>query len=256
MKEELIDIIKQASLIFKDGYYSTKTIDFKAKKDLVTQYDIAVENFLKEQLSISFPSFNIIAEESDNSDIEFNNSIIIDPIDGTTNFVHGVPHCAISVGVYKNKKPYIGVVYNPILDELFFAQVGCGATLNGKKIEVNSQDDFQKALIATGFPYSGATNMDDLNIVIDNLHRILPLCQDIRRFGSAALDLCYVAKGMFSGYYEINLKAWDMSAGVIILSESGGKVTNQLNQLHNIFDDKYIIATNSLIHEDLVRMIK
>jgi len=256
LKDKLIDIIKQASLIFKQGYYSSKSIEFKARKDLVTQYDIEVENFLKEKLLLAFPDFNIIAEESNNSNTVFNNSIIIDPIDGTTNFVNGLPHCAISVGVYKNKKPYIGVVYNPILDELFFAQVGLGATLNDKKIYVNSQEDFQKALIATGFPYSGATNMDDLNIVIDNLHRILPACQDIRRFGSAALDLCYVAKGMFSGYYEINLKAWDVSAGVIILSEAGGKITNQLGNTYNIFEDKYIVATNSFIHNDLIKMIK
>jgi myo-inositol-1(or 4)-monophosphatase len=255
LKKELIDIIKQASLIFKKGYYSTKDIDFKAKKDLVTQYDVEVENFLKQKLSATFKSFNIIAEESDNSNISFKDSIIIDPIDGTTNFVHGVPHCAISVGVYKDSKPYIGVVYNPILDELFYAQVGKGATLNDQKISVNTQNDFQKALLATGFPYSGANNKDDLNIVINNLSNILPLCQDIRRFGSAALDICYVAKGMFSGFYEINLKAWDVSAGVIILSEAGGEITNQNGNTHDIFNDKYIVATNGYIHKKLVSLV-
>jgi len=127
MKKKLIKIIKKAGKILKRGFYSEKELTFKGKKDLVTKYDVAVETFLKEKFSLEFKEFNIIAEESDNTNIEFNNSIIIDPIDGTTNFVNGVPHTAISVGVYKNKKPYIGVVYNPILDELYEAKVGEGS---------------------------------------------------------------------------------------------------------------------------------
>ncbi|MEA1913903.1 MAG: inositol monophosphatase family protein [Campylobacterota bacterium] len=256
MKEPLIDIIKSASLIFKEGYFSTKNVDFKAKKDMVTQYDVAVENYLKAKLSLAFPTFNIIAEESNNEQSVFGDSIIIDPIDGTTNFVNGVPHCAISVGVYKDQQPFMGVVYNPILEELFFAQVECGAFLNEEPIHVSQESNFQKALLATGFPYSGATNQDDLNIVINNLHKILPACQDIRRFGSAALDLCYVAKGMFEGYYEINLQAWDVSAGVIILKEAGGKVSNQHGEKHHIFNDKYMLASNGLIHQKLVDMVE
>ena len=140
MKEKLKEIIIEAGKILKEGYYSTKEVNFKGKKDLVTKYDVAVETFLKEKFSLEFKEFNIIAEESDNTNIEFNNSIIIDPIDGTTNFVNGVPHTAISVGVYKNKKPYIGVVYNPILDELYEAKVGEGSFLNGKKLKVSSEE--------------------------------------------------------------------------------------------------------------------
>ncbi len=255
MKLQLIKIIKEASEIFKEGYYSNKRVDFKAKKDLVTQYDVAVEQYLIEKFSKAFTEFNIIAEESDNTQCVFGDSIIIDPIDGTTNFVNGVPHCAISVGVYKNQQPFMAVVYNPILDELFFAQKGCGATLNDQPMQVSDENDLQKALMATGFPYSSASNQEDLNIVIDNLRNLLPYCQDIRRFGSAALDLCYVAKGMFEGYYEINLKAWDVSAGVLILTEAGGKVTNQKGEQHHIFDDKYIVATNALIHDQLLTKI-
>ena len=116
MKKKLIKIIKKAGKILRKGFYSNKDVTFKAKKDLVTKYDIAVEEYLKKAFTKHFKDFNIIAEESDNSKVEFGNSIIIDPIDGTTNFVHGVPHTAISVGVYKDKKPYIGIVYNPILD--------------------------------------------------------------------------------------------------------------------------------------------
>lgn len=253
MIDKIVEIVKEASVILKEGYFKNKDVNFKGKKDLVTKYDVAVENFLKEKLSLEFKQFNIIAEESDNSNIEFNNSIIIDPIDGTTNFVNQVPHTCISLGVYKDKKPFIGVVYNPILDELYTAQVGHGAYLNGEKLKVSKENDFQKALLSTGFPYTSGTCEDDLNDVIKKIKDILPKCQDIRRLGSAAIDLCYVAKGTYEGYYEMNLKAWDVSAGLIILQEAGGKVTNIDGNEYTLFEDKYIVASNSYIHEDLIK---
>ncbi|WP_026803275.1 inositol monophosphatase family protein [Aliarcobacter lanthieri] len=252
MKKKLIKIIKKAGKILKKGFYSNKDVTFKAKKDLVTKYDVAVENYLKKHFSKNFKEFNIIAEESDNSKVEFNNSIIIDPIDGTTNFVNGVPHTAISVGVYKNKKPYLAVVYNPILDELYVAKVGKGAFLNGKELKVSTEEDLQKSLLATGFPYTSGSNEDDLNDVLKKIKDVLPHCQDLRRLGSASIDLCMVAKGTFEGYYEMNLKPWDVSAGVLILSEAGGKVTNIKGGEYNLFEDKYIVATNGRIHNELL----
>ncbi|RBQ29490.1 inositol monophosphatase family protein [Aliarcobacter vitoriensis] len=252
MKKKLIKIIKKAGKILKKGFYSNKDVTFKAKKDLVTKYDVAVENYLKKHFSKHFKEFNIIAEESDNSKVEFNNSIIIDPIDGTTNFVNGVPHTAISVGVYKNKKPYLAVVYNPILDELYVAKVGKGAFLNGKELKVSTEEDLQKSLLATGFPYTSGSNEDDLNDVLKKIKDVLPHCQDLRRLGSASIDLCMVAKGTFEGYYEMNLKPWDVSAGVLILSEAGGKITNISGGEYNLFEDKYIVATNGKIHNQLL----
>ena len=253
MKKELIKIIKKAGKILKKGYYSNKDVTFKAKKDLVTKYDVAVENYLKEKFTKKFKEFNIIAEESDNANVEFNNSIIIDPIDGTTNFVNGVPHTAISVGVYKNKKPYLAIVYNPILDELYEAKIGKGAFLNGKELKVSVESDLQKALLATGFPYTSGSSEDDLNDVVKKIKDILPLCQDLRRLGSASIDLCLVARGTFEGYYEMNLKPWDVSAGVLILSEAGGKITNINGDEYNLFEDKYIVATNGKIHDELIK---
>lgn len=253
MKKELIKIIKDAGKILKKGFYTDKNISFKAKKDLVTQFDVAVEEYLKKKFSKKFKEFNIIAEESDNANIEFNNSIIIDPIDGTTNFVNGVPHTAISVGVYKNKKPYLAVVYNPILDELYTAKIGKGAYLNGKKLKVSLEDNFQKALLATGFPYTSGNDENDLNDVVKKIKDVLPLCQDLRRLGSASIDLCYVARGTFEGYYEMNLKPWDVSAGVLILTEAGGKVSNISGGEYNLFEDKYLVATNGKIHNELIK---
>ena len=253
MKKELIKIVKEAGKILKKGFYSKKEVNFKANKDLVTAYDVAVENFLKKKFAKKFKEFNIIAEESDNANIEFNNSIIIDPIDGTTNFVNKVPHTAISVGVYKNKKPYLAVVYNPILDELYTAKIGKGAFLNGKKLKVSHENDFQKSLLATGFPYTSGTNENDLNDVIKKIKTILPLCQDLRRLGSAALDLCYVARGVYQGYYEMNLKPWDVSAGVLILTEAGGMVSNIKGEEYRLFEDKYLVASNGIIHEEFIK---
>ena len=255
MRDKLIKIVKEAGEILKEGYYSNKEITFKAKKDLVTKYDVVVENFLKKEFAKEFCEFNLIAEESDNSQVKFSNSIIIDPIDGTTNFVNQVPHTAISVGVYKNQKPILAVVYNPILEELFEAQIGKGAFLNGEKLEVSKEEDFQKSLIATGFPYTSASIQSDLKDVLKKIENILPNCQDVRRLGSAALDLCYVAKGVFEGYYEMNLKAWDVSAGVLILQEAGGKVTNQELKEYRLFEDKYIIASNGIIHEKFAELL-
>ena len=183
MKKLLVEIIKEAGEILKEGYYQAKEVNFKAKKDLVTQYDVGIENFLKAKFEEAFQSFNVIAEESDNRNIIFGDSIIIDPIDGTTNFVNKVPHTCISVGVYKEKQPFIGVVYNPILDQLYTAQVGEGAFLNEKRIKVSKESDFQRALISTGFPYTSGSCENDLNDVINKMKSILPKCQDIRRLG-------------------------------------------------------------------------
>ncbi len=256
MQEKLLEIIKEAGELFKDGFYSSKELTFKAKKDLVTQYDVAVEEFLKQKFKKEFPTFNIIAEESDNSSVVFGDSIIIDPIDGTTNFVNKLPHTAISVGVYKNKKPFIGIVYNPILDQLYSAQVNKGAFLNGKKIKVSNEKDFSKALISTGFPYTCSSNKEDLNDIINKLKKVLPLCQDIRRLGAASLDICYVASGIYEGYYEMNLKAWDVSAGLIILSEAGGWFSSLQNKEYDLFNSKYIVASNKKIHKELLFNLK
>jgi len=249
MIKEFIEIIKEAGGIFKEGFYKNLEIKNKGKKDLVTEYDVKIEEFLKEKF-LKY-DYTIIAEESIKE--EFNNSIIIDPIDGTTNFAHHIPHCAISVGVYENKKAKFAIVYNPILNEMFYAEVGKGAYKNGVKINVSKFNNFQRSLIATGFPYSSAENKDDLNWVIDKLKKILPNCQDIRRLGSAALDLCYVAEGKFEGFYEINLKPWDVSAGILIVEEAGGTVSNEYGETYSMFEDKCIVASNGIIHKKFLK---
>ena len=249
---KFIEIILKAGEIFIEGYSKKLEIHSKGIKDLVTDYDVKVENFLINEFKI-FSEYSIIAEESTKE--EFNNSIIIDPIDGTTNFAHHIPHCAISVGIYENKEAKYAVVYNPVLKELFFAKKGEGAFKDGKKINVSNQKDFQRSLIATGFPYSSAECEEDLKWVINKLNHILPRCQDIRRLGSAALDLCYTAEGKYEGFYEINLKPWDVSAGMLIVSEAGGMISNEFGNSYDLFNDRCIVASNWKIHSELVEIL-
>ena len=250
---EFIEIVKKAGEIFKEGYNKNLEIYSKGIKDLVTEYDIKIEQLLIKEFKDKFPKYSIIAEETTKEN--FNNSIIIDPIDGTTNFAHHIPHCAISVGVYENKNPKYAIVYNPILNELYYAKKEEGAYKNGEKINVSNQDDFQRSLIATGFPYSSAENEEDLKWVINKLKHILPRCQDIRRLGSAALDLCYVAEGKYEGFYEINLKPWDVSAGILIVNEAGGMISNEFGEEYNFFEDRCIVASNGIIHSDIVEVL-
>ncbi len=252
MLKEFLTIVKEAGEILKEGYFNKKEVSFKGKKDLLTKYDVAIEKFLIEKFKPY--GFNIIAEETKQD--QFDNSIIIDPIDGTTNFVKGLPFCAISVGVFENKKPKFGIVYNPILNELFWAVKGQGAFCNGLKLQVSNNSNFSKALIATGFPYSGAENKEDLAWVIRRLEKILPACQDIRRYGSASLDLCYVAKGVYDGFYEINLKPWDVAAGSLIVNEAGGRVSDEFGKMHDMFQSRAIVASNSLVHEEFIKLLQ
>ncbi len=250
---EFIEIVKKAGEIFLEGYNKNLEIHSKGIKDLVTDYDIKVENFLVREFKEKFPNYSIIAEEGTKE--EFENSIIIDPIDGTTNFAHHIPHCAISIGIYEKKEAKYAIVYNPVLNELFYAKKSEGAFKNGQKLQVSAQNDFQRSLIATGFPYSSAENEEDLKWVINKLSHILPRCQDIRRLGSAALDLCYVAEGKYEGFYEINLKPWDVSAGTLIVTEAGGIISDRYNDNYKMFEDECIVASNGIIHNELIDIL-
>ena len=251
MLENLISLVLEAGMIFNDGYFSNKRVQYKGKVDLVTQYDTKIEEFLKERISQSYPEYSIIGEESSSDKKRADYAIYIDPIDGTTNFVHSLPFCAISVGVFKENSPFIGIVYNPILDELFYAQKGIGAYCNNEQIFVSSKSDLQQSLLATGFPYTKVEKGKDFRWVIKSMENLLPNSRDIRRLGSAAIDLCYVAKGIYDGFYECNLKPWDVAAGMLIVEEAGGKISNEKNEKYDL-SDHIIVASNGQIHNKLI----
>lgn len=251
MIEQLINDVLSCKELFLEGFYTSKNVHYKGTVDLVTEYDVAIEKKLTEALKVSFPEYTIVGEESTKTIEHPDKAIYIDPIDGTTNFVHGIPFCAISVGIWKNGKPLAGVVYNPILDECFTAVSGKGAFLNGKPIAVSKQTDLQQSLIATGFPYTKVDKGDDYHWVLKTMAALLPNSRDIRRLGAASLDLCYVAQGKFDGFYECNLKPWDMSAGALIVVEAGGMITQGDGNAFDL-DSHIIVCSNGAIHEQLL----
>ena len=249
MIDILIKVVKESSEIIKNISNSEKKISYKGRFDIVTNLDVEVENSLKLKIKKELPDYTIIAEESGIEYRDNRKKIYIDPIDGTTNFAHGLPFYAISVGAYVDDEAVAGVVYNPVLDELFYAEKRKGAYLNGKKIMVSQTDKLEHSLIVTGFPYGQSE--DGNKVLFKTLNNLLLNSRGIRRLGSASIDLCYVAKGIFEGYYESNLKSWDVAAGKLIVMEAGGTITDGYAKSHN-FDSKVIVSTNGKIHNQLI----
>ncbi len=246
----LIALLQEAGEILKEGYFGQKRVYKKGSVDLVTEYDKKIEEFLKPRVAELFEGFEVVAEESFEGEIP-PKAIFIDPIDGTTNFVHQIAYTCISVGVWEDGRPLEGAIYNPILDELFWARRGEGAYLNGQRIEVAPTKELIDALLATGFPYTKTQKGRDFRFVIESMERLLPHTRDIRRLGSAAVDLSYVACGRFGGFYEVNLKPWDVAAGILMVEEAGGMVTNHLGEPYRFGD--IIVATNGHIHRQLLK---
>lgn len=199
-----------------------RTIETKSSNtDMVTDADTASERFLVDAIRNRRPDDGIIGEEGTNDATTSGVQWIVDPLDGTTNFVYSIPFYAVSVGALQNGIPIAGAVYNPALDELYSASFGNGAYLNGRPLRVNPILTLEHALVATGFSYSSETRARQGAIA----HALLPLVRDIRRCGAAALDMCHVASGRVDAYYEHSVKPWDVTAGTIIASEAGARVT-------------------------------
>ena len=255
--EILKNIALEAGTIVRKGFFASKEITHKGTVDLVTQYDLATEQFIVEKLRAAFPEHRLIGEETHQGDYGaiLEKAIYIDPIDGTTNFVHGVPHVAISIAVYEHGEGQMGVVYNPILDELYCAVRGEGACCNGKPIHVSTQDTLQQALIATGFPYTKVERGADFDWVMNAMQHMLADVRDIRRLGSAALDLCYVARGVMDGYYEICLKPWDAAAGMVIAREAGAVITS-IDGTPVDFSNTTVVAANPTLHQQIVQHLR
>ena len=219
MLKQISDVVLEAGNIVSSGFHSAKTIKHKGAVDLVTEYDVRTENFLKEKLQKLFPTFTIVGEETHaERNYPAENVIFIDPIDGTTNFVKGFQHSAISVGLAKDKELIAGVVLDPDLDNLFYAEKGKGAYLNGKPIHV-SDCALKESLVLFGTcPYEHELAEKTFKLT----EQIFYNCLEVRRCGSAALDICYVAAGKADLYYELILRPWDLAGATVILREAGG----------------------------------
>jgi len=229
-----------------------KEIEYKGIIDPVTIADKQSQKAIINKIQLSFPLHNIIAEEKDTFLKQDNDYCwIIDPLDGTVNYVHGVPTFCISIGLQYKNQIVSSVVYAPALKELFVAEKGKGSFLNGKKIKVSVIKEMIRALPVTGFPYYVRENSDR---VLNNFKNIMLETQGLRRFGSAAIDLAYVACGRFDFFWEEGLKPWDAAAGILLVEEAGGKVSDYKNGNNFLFGQN-IVASNKLLHKQVIKTL-
>lgn len=227
-------------------------IHHKGEINIVTDVDIACQRRIIELIEKQYPDDAIIAEEKENTFDETRNKWIVDPLDGTTNYAHGYPFFCTSIAYEVKGEVVAGVVYNPIFKELFSAWKGEGASFNGEKIQVSGINDMKQALLSTGFPYDLPTSTKNN---ISHFVNFLYHAQAVRRDGSAALNLCYVACGRFDAHWEMKLNPWDMAAGVLIVKEAGGSVTDFQGEKFNIYGDE-LLASNGLLHDRLLQVLK
>lgn len=224
-------------------------VTHKSRKDLVSEADVAVEEFLVARIKKRYPDHAILGEESGSHAGKSGWRWIIDPIDGTTSFLRGQAYYSISIAVEKDGDVVLGAVYAPVLNELFVAEKDAGAFLNDNPISVSNENELIDCIMATGF----ACMREDLkHNNMSYFAKIMPEISDIRRCGSAAIDLCYVACGKFDGFWELNLNVYDVAAGILIAQEAGGKVTDFSGNA--VSDYKEIVCTNGFVHDELTKL--
>jgi len=244
-------IARQAGAVLMSGYGNVRHVQQKGAIDLVTEFDKRSEDLILSFLQQEFPEHAILAEESGRKETISEYQWVIDPLDGTTNFAHGIPIFCVSIGLLKNNDPMLGVVYDPFRDEMFSAESGCGATLNNQPIHVSSRTELGQAVISTGFPYDVRTNPRN------NLAQFAQFqlrTQAVRHLGSAALDCTWTAMGRLDGYWEFGVKAWDVGAGTLIVREAGGRVTF-MDGDENFLSTDSILVSNGLLHEQMHRVL-
>jgi len=234
----------KAGRILRERISGNREVSYKGEINLVTEMDRLSERTVVETILEAFPGHGVLAEEE--AKIENGSEFlwIIDPLDGTTNYAHGYPSFSVSIGLERSGDVIAGVVYDPMRDELFSAEREKGAFLNGKPISVSKNDILIRSLLATGFPYDRAVSKDNN---LNYFNALIMASQEIRRSGSASLDLCSVAAGRLDGYWELKLHPWDVAAGVLIVQEAGGTVSDFSGTRYSI-RDKEIVASNGTIH--------
>ena len=253
MINDVIEISKEAGEIIKEGFGKNFLVETKGSlTNLVTAIDKKSEKTIIDFVSKKYPTHTIIAEESGEQNRSSEYTWIIDPLDGTTNFAHGLPIFSVSIGVQKNNELICGVVYDVMRDALYSCEKGGGAFCNGRRLSVSTNDDLRKSVLVTGFPYNISENPDH---ALEHFTSFIKGSRAVRRLGSAAIDLCYVAEGVFDGFWEVSLNSWDMAAGVLIVNEAGGVVTDFVGNAINIFEKK-LLASNGRVHNRMLEIIK
>lgn len=242
----------EAGKLIRERFHDTYKISQKSSPvDLVTEVDLAAEALIKQRLAEHLPDDAFYGEEGGGKDYRKGRVWVVDPLDGTTNFAHRLGLCCVSIAFFHEGIVRAGAVYQPMTNELYVACHGQGATLNGKPIHVSTRSSLQQSLGVTGFPYRIDTCLDSL---LEQLRRIMPKVQGLRRLGSAAMDLCYLADGRFDFYWEMLLNPWDVAAGALILTEAGGKITG-FDGGDRYIEQQRLLATNGLLHEPLLELL-
>jgi myo-inositol-1(or 4)-monophosphatase len=244
---------KAARILVRDfGEVEQLQASKKGPADFVTQTDLRVEKILREELSRTRPHYGFVMEEGGVVEgPDKTHRWFIDPLDGTTNYIHGVPHFAISIGLEREGQLVAGLVFNPVRDEMFTAEKGQGAWLNDRRLRVSSRRELNTAIVATGIPFHGRAGHDEF---LSELPRVMHEVAGIRRFGAASLDLAFVAAGRFDAFWERGLSSWDLAAGTVVVREAGGQVTD-LTGGDNFLDGREILASNSALHPALLRCL-
>ncbi len=253
LKEALISATEAGAKVMQH-YFNSKELKISNKEginNLVTEADHASEKAIIETVKEFFPGHFILSEESGEIIMDSEYKWIIDPIDGTVNYAHGIPICCVSIGIEHHGKMIMGAVYNPFLKEFYFAEKDHGSMLNGSPIQVSTVSTVMDSCLVTGFPY---TYLDQPNGPLECFDRFIRRGVPVRRLGSAAMDLCWVASGRFDGFYEHKLQAWDSAAGFLIVEEAGGKVTDFMGAPYSPYQPQ-LVATNSRIHSELLQWI-
>ncbi len=254
MLQLAVDAALEAGRFLKMNMGKIKHIEHKhgEERNLVTEIDKKAEQLIIEKIKRRYPQHDFLAEESGSHKLPSEYKWIIDPLDGTTNYTHGLPVFCTSIALEHNGEVILGAIYDPSQDELFTAEKGKGAYLNNRRMRVSSATRLMESLIVTGFPYDIKDNPFH---AVEHFTNFLMATQAVRRLGSAALDLSYVACGRFDGFWEVTLNPWDMAAGILFVEEAGGKFTNFKGFPSDIYSPN-VLATNGLVHDQMVEVLR
>ncbi len=246
-----VGLARAAGEVIAEAIGLSKQVELKSPINLVTATDRKAEGIILEGLRAAFPEDAIVAEETASARPADGPCWYVDPLDGTTNFVHGLPHCSVSIARFRNGRPELAVVHDPMKSETFTAAQGTGARLNDRALTVSPAQELSDSLLVTGFPYD---RRDHIRFYLDYFEAFILKAVDVRRFGSAALDLCYVAAGRFDGFWEWGLSPWDTAAGWLVVEEAGGRVSDFEGGPYDAWTPR-ILATNSRIHEECLGVL-
>ncbi|MEX1248712.1 MAG: inositol monophosphatase family protein [Anaerolineales bacterium] len=250
---DIIEIARNAGAILRDGFGKQHQIEFKGEIDLVTEVDHQSEDYILSEIARRFPGHRIFSEESGGRDGSAEDVWYVDPLDGTLNYSHGLPLFCVSIAYAHASELAVASVYDPIAEEMFTAERGRGAQLNGATIQASTVANLKSSLLVTGFPYDAWTN--PINNFAE-FRRFSMRSQGVRRLGSAALDLCYVAAGRLDGFWEIRLNAWDVAAGALIAKEAGARVTDVRGGPDFITKPQSVVAANPALHTKMLEVLQ